>query len=171
MKIIEALKELKIIEKKMMRNFESITRYSSIVSIERPHFDTEAKQRQEVKSYLQANIDLQERYRDLKKKIERTNLEVKVELLGQKYTLSDLLIIKRKIAAMMIKTYRSLNDTAAEQRLINYRSDRISEGERPKVVRFYDEEEKNKMLRHWQDLNDIIDSRLEVINATTDLIE
>jgi hypothetical protein len=39
------------------------------------------------------------------------------------------------------------------------------------VTRFYSEEEKNKELRHVMDRTEAIDGRLEVINATTELVD
>jgi hypothetical protein len=48
----------------------------------------------------------------------------------------------------------------------------IGAGERsPQVVLFYDEKDKIAGLDKWQDLYNNIDSRLEVINATTDLVD
>ena len=78
MKIIEALKKLKVIEKRMEKNKSQITQYASMISTERPIFDTEEKQRKEVSSLIQANIDLMKEYLDLKGKIEKNNITVKV---------------------------------------------------------------------------------------------
>ncbi len=69
---------------------------------------------------------------------------------------------------MMVATYRSLNDCMAQNRL---RSAPKFDGETPKVEVLYDEREKLENIRKWQDLEDAIDSRLEVVNATTDLVE
>ena len=77
-------------------------------------------------------------------------------------------MVKRKLADRMVATYRALNDTVARDRLRNAPK---FDGETPKVEILYDERTKLDNIRKWQDLADIIDSRLEVINATTDLIE
>ena len=168
MKIVEGLKRLRIIEKRLKSNRESITRYSSMVNTERPLFENEDKQRKEVTSLIQSCQDLVKEYLETKKRIEHTNLKVTVEIGGVSYTISDLLAIKRKLAILMIKTYNSLNDTAGENRL---RHANLVEGKTPHVVRFYKEETRNEGLQIWQDLYDNIESRLEVVNATTDLIE
>jgi hypothetical protein len=151
----------------MTANSGDITRYSSMISTERPQFDTEEKQRKKVKSLAQANTDLVDEYLTLKKQIEYTNLMTEVEMNGRKYRISDLLIIKRKLAKMMQQTYLAMNTNEAQHRMPMTRS---PEGQTPTVVRLYSEEERSKNLRLWQDLYDNIDSRLEVINATTPLL-
>jgi len=80
MKIIEALKELKLIIKKIEKNADNITQYSSLVSTERPVFGSETDQKNEVSSLIQANKDLMVRYIDLKIRIDRTNMETKVTM-------------------------------------------------------------------------------------------
>ena len=168
MKIVEGLKRLRVIEKRLAANRESITRYSSMVSTEKPLFETEDKQRKEVTSLIQSCNDLVSEYLKTKKQIEQTNLKITVEIGGVSHTISDLLTLKRKLSNLMIKTYYALNDTAGESRLRNAST---VEGKTPHVVRFYKEESRNEGLRLWQDLYDNIESRLEVINATTDLVE
>jgi len=165
--IVEAMKRLRVIEKRMAANCSDITRYSSMVSTERPQFESEEIQRKTVKSLVQANTDLVSEYLKLKKKIEFTNLMTEVEIGGIKYRISDLLVIKRKLAKMMQNTYSAMNPSDAEMRIRGVRS---PEGQTPSVIRLYSEEDRSKGLRLWQDLYDNIDSRLEVINATTPLL-
>jgi len=43
MMVIEAMKRLRIIEKRMANNAEAIQRYASMVSTEKPYFDNEDK--------------------------------------------------------------------------------------------------------------------------------
>ena len=65
--LIEAMKKLRIIEKKMTNNAGSIQRYASMVSTEKTLFETDLKQRVEIKALIQSNKDLMERYLDFKK--------------------------------------------------------------------------------------------------------
>jgi hypothetical protein len=168
MKLIEAMKKIKVIEKKMAKNMEQIQNYASLPSNEKPYFENEEKQRKEVKSLIQANNDLLIEYLKIKNAIDKTNLESKIEIGGIQYSLTDLLVIKRKLAQFMIKTYNSLNDNHAQGKMRN--SFNSSDGKTIHIVRFYDETDKNNGLTKWTDLYDNIDSRLEVINATTELI-
>jgi hypothetical protein len=169
MKIIEGMKKLRVIEKRMEKNMESISKYSSLLNTERPYFETEDRQRQEVKSLLQANKNLMEEYLTLKKNLEYTNLNVVLELGGKEYSISELLVLKRKMARTMIDTYGSLNAKSANLRLSSSRM--RGEEKTPQAVRLYKEEDKNAGLAQWQDIYDNIDSRLEVLNATEDLKE
>ena len=172
MKIVEGLKRMRVIEKKLVQNADNVTRYASMVSTEKPLFETDVKQKKEVNSLLQSSNDLLTEYLGIKRKVEETNLAVFATIDGTKYSLSDLLIIKRKMASQMMFVYQSLNDTEGKKRLGQVRGWGAGEGgNTPTVVRFYKEEDKNAGLKKWQELYDNIDSRLEVINATTDMIE
>ena len=168
MKLIEAMKRLRVIEKRMEKNVEYINRYASTISSDKPLFDTEEKQRREVKALIQSNQDLMNEYLILKKKIESTNLSTVVSMGGFSYTISDLLVIKRRLAKLMMATFEALNENQGRQR------EKFSavgpDGKRPYVVRFYNEEERNEGLRKWQELADNIDSRLEVLNAMTTIV-
>lgn len=168
MKIIEALKKLRLIEKKMDGNNARITQYSSILSTERPIFETEAKQRAEVTSLLQANMDLLKEYLRLKCDIEKTNLTVEVKTSIGTYTIAELLILKRTLAQKARQTYEALQDGAAMMRMRNA----PSTGDKPvQLIRMYDETVKNAGIRSWMEFHYEIDGTLEVVNATTDLIE
>lgn len=168
MKVVEGMKKLKIVEKKMRSNCQNITRYASMVNTERPLFETEVKQEKEVKSLVQSNVDLMKEALELKKKIERTNLETAVRIGGESYTISDLLFIHHRMGELMLSTFYSMNDTEGNKRLRN--APPSTEGRTPQVVRMYKEETRNEGLKKWQELLDNITMRLEVINATTDLV-
>lgn len=168
MKIVEALKKLRVIEKRMAGNSAAISEYCSKVTTEMPRFPSVDEQKKEVQGLIQANTDLMTLYLKLKRSVEYTNLTTKVEIGGQKYSLADLLVIKRKMARSMINTFSSLNDSKAQSRL---RFAPNFEDSKPQVELLYNEKDKLNGLRKWQDLYDNIDSRLEVLNATLDLAE
>jgi len=170
MKIVEGLKELRIIEKRMNKNIEQISEYSSILNVERPVFGDEETQRKKVSQLIQSNNDLLKEYLELKRRIDRTNLEVTVEIRGEQYTLADALAIKRKLSPIMLDTYNALTTHAADKKLM-VRKMASESGQVVSVVRLYREEDKLEGLSKWQDLYDNIESRLEVINATRDLLE
>lgn len=174
--LTEAMKELRIIEKKL-KDTDEIERYASILDNEKPAFESEDEQRREIKKIIQSKNDLVKRYLLLKKRIEYTNIMTEVGYneknslidrflkpeIYKIYTISDLLSIKRKLAALMIKIYESLNTTAAENRKRSIDSNM--------VIRLYNEKEKMFGIRKWRTLSDEIEMRLETINATTKLLE
>ena len=167
--IVEALKRLRRIEKKITSNNAEVTRYASGLSSRKPLFDTEDKQLQEVKSLTQSSVDLVQEYLKLKRRIDLTNLAITVDIEGQRRTIAEWLIVKRKTADLMIGVFSALDDSAASAAR---REDRMysGEGKSPQVVKYYKEEAKMKELRSWQDVKEAIDGRLEVVNATTSLV-
>jgi hypothetical protein len=170
MMLVEGMKRLRVIEKRMANNSARINDYAAMVSTEKSYFETDDRQKQEIKKLIQSNTDLLDEYLNLKKRIEYTNLSTTIEMGGRTYAISDLLVIKRKLASMMINTYNSLNDGQAKGRLSRLSIGDTTSGQRPHVVRLYREEDKIEGLQKWQDLEDNIESRLEVINATTPLM-
>lgn len=169
MKIVEGLKRLKVLEKRIASNAIDITKYASVLSTEKPAFETEEKQREEVKKLIQASEDLATEYLKLKSQIEKTNLQVTASINGKTHTLSEFLIIKRKLARMMQGIYEALNIGAAESRAHVARG--YGSEQKVSVTQLYDEANRNQKLREWQELYEAVDSRLEVINATEDLVE
>jgi hypothetical protein len=165
MKIVEGMKELKVILKRMDKNNKQITEYAALPDNERLHFGSKDNQSKEIKKLIQANIDLSKNYLVLKQQIEKTNLVTVVEIDGKPYTISEMLVLKRTLAKMLVQTYKSLNDSQARMRITQVRGEK-----QPIVEKFYDETEKNAGERFWDDLYHTIDSRLEVINATTELL-
>ena len=164
------MKQLKVTEKKMAHNTERINQYASLVSSERPIFGTEVEQRKQIQSLIQSNTDLAKEYLVLKKRIDFTNLQTQVTIGKESFAIADLLQIKRNIALLMKKTYQALNDRQAEARLASIRQQPTGD-KPPRIERMYDENAKYEGLQYWQGLEDEIETRLEVINATTDLLE
>lgn len=165
MKIIEALKAQKRTDDKINHNCELIQNYAAKLSTEKPLFETDEDQRIEVKKLEHANESLKSYYLWLKRSIDYTNVMTEVEINGKVYTITDLLNLKRLGCDMMERTYNSLNDDKAIRRLSRSQMDNVT------IDRFYDERQKNTKLAEWRNLKDAITSKLEIVNATTDLLE
>jgi 16S rRNA C1402 N4-methylase RsmH len=171
MTITEGLKKLKLIEKRIQKNCAEIVKYSSLLSTERPIFETENKQREEVSKLIQANTDLEGEYCRIKAMIDYTNLMIYVQIDNENRSIHDWLTLLRKTGKLLIQTYESLTDKDALTR-ITMRNLRDKETTNPTIVRLYDENTKRNNLRKWEDLiaGKTIEGRLEVINATTKLM-
>lgn len=170
MTITEGLKKLKLITKRIAKNCEEIERYSSLLSNEKPIFETEVKQREEVRKLIQSNQDLEREYCRIKAMIDYTNLMVIVQIEDEKRTIHSWLTVLRKTGQQLIKTYHSLSDRDASSRQMRFRDKETNMA--PTVLRLYDENEKRTALRKWEDLTSgkTIEGRLEVVNATTHLL-
>jgi hypothetical protein len=98
-------------------------------------------------------------------------LIVFVQIDNEKRSIHDWLILLRKTGKSIISTYESLTDKEA----LNRSNVRLRDKDTPipTVLRLYDENEKRNNLRKWEDLisGKTIEGRLEVINATTNLID
>jgi len=169
MKIVQGLKKLRVIEKRMAKGIEEIQVLSSALSNEKPVMGNEEKQETEVKSLVQSNFDLVEEYLRLKLALEKTNLEVSTSISGEARTLSEWLVIRRKLGSTMLSTVGAMNDRAAENRRTLNRG-LTPEGQAVHVVRFYDEKTKMDRLRQLTDRLEAIDGKLEVVNATTNVV-
>ena len=171
MTIVEGLKKLKRIEKRMARNSDEIQKYSSILSTEKPVFETEKKQREEVQSLIQSNIDLDAEYCRIKAMIDYTNLVTVVTIGEETRSIHSWLTLLRRTGGQLINTYRSLTTKEADSRQGRYRD--TTTGLTPQVIRLYDENDKRNGMRKWEDLisGKEIEGRLEVINATTQLLD
>jgi hypothetical protein len=170
LKLIEGMKKLKVIAKKIQTNIERINQYASIPSNEKPYFGDEKAQEKEVKSLIQSNEDLVKEYLNLKKRIDLTNLKTIVTIGNETYVLADWLILRRGLSKQMQGTFTALNDVYAESRMKSSSRLPNTADKLAHVVRFYDEREKNEQLQHWVDVDDAIEMRLETVNALTDLL-
>jgi len=167
--LIEGMKELRLILKKMQGNNTRVTEYASLVSTEKPYFDSKVDQKNKIKALIQANMDLLQRYLDVKKAIERTNLRTIITIGNKQHSVSELLVLKRVLGKYALDTYNSLNDTQARAKMDAFR--RSASPDREILIeRMYEEEEKHQALRYWQEFLSDLDGRLEVVNATTELI-
>ena len=164
MKIVEGLKRLQTIERKIYTNNKNITKYSSIINCERPIFNSVEEQKQKVKLLINENTLLCEEYLILKDKIDYTNNTIKIEINNELRTINQFLNLKRKIGKLLISTYESLNESYSENRFCNFRGNNI------RIERMYDESYKIENLDYWNDILEQIDGKLEVYNATTDIL-
>ncbi len=173
MKLIEGMKQLKIIEKKMAANSLRIGEYAAIVSTERPAFSSADEQKAGIKSLIQSNRDLAEQYLALKRRVDLTNLNATVAINGRNYTIVDLLVLRRGLAKALKATFLALREDQAQQRLGSLQRQfgtTLTGDKTPHIERMYEEREKHEEIQKIQNLEDEIETRLETINAVTELV-
>lgn len=173
-KLVEALKERKLISKKLEGVIEKIQKYSSITSVEKPAFDDEFEQKKQVQSLVQSGLDLLKRFDELKTSIDKTNLQTMfripkgIIMKEHEISLSEALTYKQKYKDYQ-NIFKSLNRNTADAKLRQILQN--SDGTRAYSIQLFDEEFKNNWEKDLQMKLDYIDSHLEMLNATTDLIE
>lgn len=177
MKIIEAMKEMPLIIKKIEANNSKIGAYASTLSTVTDHpFGSIENQKKEVSSLVQSNEDLVKRYLMLQRSLAYTNTQVKVAVNGEVKTITEWLHIRNAgnissngLHGAMLATYNSLNTSVANGMLRNITAD-LSETTL-QVIRCYEQKKADENIERLTDMYDGIDAQLEVTNATTDLIE
>lgn len=171
MKIIEALKELPLIEKRVQKQTTQIQEYSSYIAGQ-PAFETEEKQKKEVDALLQSNNDLVDRYENLTNRLSFTNATVTVEIEGQKRTIRGWITFKNKTALLLKNSIAALNMTNAQSNLSIIQSKgQLNLETGLQLKRTYKEEDKLKLQNSLQATLDKIDATLEIVNVNTDLVE
>lgn len=174
MKIIEALKELPLIDKKILRNTELIQKYSSEMIAGENYqyvFGSADKQREEVKSLLQSTDDLIARKAKIRRALAITNANVSVTIHGVTRTISEWIEYRQKGIDLQIKALGACNLTNANQQVAAQRGRiEIAEGG-IRFERFFDEKANNEATAKLLDIQAAIDPQLEIVNATTDLKE
>jgi len=94
---------------------------------------------------------------------------VRIEYGGKTYSLSELLTMKRKGLGFLNSTYKSLDSSKTEAAVRGIKT--TESAKEVTVVKYYDEAMKMNKLREIQDMLYHMDGRLEVVNATTELME
>lgn len=171
MKIIEALKELPLIEKKIQKNLSQIQTYSSNLNkgddTDLP-FKSEGEQQKVVDALLQSTRDLVKHKAQLRSQLAVTNAQVKVTIDTMTATIAEWIEYREGGLEKIIAAHNALNDNTAQNLLKTTPVD-LQKGVR--TLRFYDEAKRNEEIERLQDIKGKIDSSLEMVNATTDLVE
>jgi len=169
MMLIEGMKDLKLIEKRLNRTAVEVQKYSSLLDNEKPLLDTEAAQRDKVKSLEQQGKDLYTLYLTTKRNVDYTNCMTPVEINGETLTISQWLQVRLKAGSWLKNVYESMNEQEAESHMMR----RYGGGASGDIgiVRMYDEAGRMEKLNEVIERIENIDGRLEVVNATTELME
>jgi len=166
MKIIEALKELPLIEKKVKSNIASISKYAALASNEEPPFTDAKTQRAKISAWIQANEDLSANYENIRNRLAKTNSNSVVDINGKKKTINEWLSYRNVTSGFAEGTYLSLSP---ENTLKNSKITGDDALEGYAVQRMYNEEDKLKALEDIMETRERIDAALEMHNAITDL--
>lgn len=178
--LTNALKELRLIKKKMRKNVELVRQYSSISSDYELFFPSKEEQKQKVQSLIQAQEDHVKRFLLLKRRVEFTNVMIQTEIDGQKFSMSDLIQIRvqskkeerksnldlRKVdgvVSLLFRTYNAMSDDYGEEKI------RLRGGA-GKIIRFYDEQEKQEKINRLEEFVENVGDELDTFNTVTKLL-
>lgn len=169
MKIIEGLKKIKDLNRQADDLFDLIFKNQSIMSYETP---TYSDQKEKVKGWIQAHKDTLLEIEKLRERIAKTNVLtfVTIEIDGKEITKSihSWITRRRDLVDKELKVYQNLNDRGLREQII---AGTTESQVQLKIIRFYDHERRDKMKNILSNEKYLIDGKLEVVNAITDIVE
>lgn len=169
MKLIEGLKQIKDLRRKADDLKEKISKHSAHASFETPVY---SNQGQQVREWLQAYSDILKKILELRIAIQRTNLatQVTIELGGKKVTksIAEWVHRRRDLATLECEAWKALTDRGIREGQVKGTGGDMVD---VRIVRYYDPAERDKMVDQFTSEPVLIDARLEIVNAVTDLIE
>lgn len=171
MKIIEAMKRVKANIEKMEDLRNKITKNAAHLSVETPMYGD--KQRETVRGWLQAFTDLSQENIRLLVAIQKTNLATEVSIeIGGKHVVKNIAewVHRRRTYAEYDRlVWEALGDRGLKEQTVA--STTGAEPTRVTIIRNFDPAERDEKVDMYRTEPHMIDSALEVVNATTDLIE
>lgn len=169
MKIIEALKQIKDLTRKADDLRSKIGKFSAHLNFETPMYQD---QKGQVGGWLQAHSDILKEILHLRFAIQITNINTSITIdLGDKpvtKTIAEWIHRRRDLATLEKMAWVMLTDKNLKEGVA---TDSQNEKREVKIVRCYDPALRDRMIELFTTEPSAIDSRLEVVNAVTSLIE
>ena len=175
MKIIEGMKQIKDLQRKASDLRSKVKDYAADLDINTPVYPD---QQNKVTGWLQAHEDIVQEICRLRFAIQKTNIATQVEIdLGGKAvvkTISEWIQRRRDLAEIDAQAWSGLGHMERSGKL---REGQIA-GPTPdspprdvKLRRYYDPELRDRKLDLCRSEPLLVDAKLEVVNAITDLVE
>ncbi len=168
MKIIQAMKQLKDLAVKAEDLRKKIAQHSAALNYETPLYpDTKGT----VDGWLQAHSDIAKEILRLRIAIQKTNLAVSVPIdfdgTVVTKTIAEWIHRRRDLAALEATAWRGLTDRGLKEGNAQQSTGNTVE---VRIVRNFDPVVRDRKIVAYASEPNRIDSELEVVNATTDLI-
>lgn len=169
MKIIEAMKKIKDLMRKAEDLRNKVGKYCT-------DYDKDASiyedQRGQITSWMDSHNGIIKEILSLRESVQRTNLETKVsiEIDGKhvEHSIAGWIHRRRDLASLELKCWSKLTDEG-KQKLIAY-NDETGNPNAAKLRLYYNPQVRDEMREVYGSEPSLIDGRLEVVNATTDLV-
>jgi hypothetical protein len=170
MKIIEALKESEDLKRQVASLTSKISTECAILSHETPKYGSD--QQKTIAGWIQGAHDRVKRIEELRLAINYTNMVTPVTLeVGNNNvtkSIASWILRRRDLCALDASVWNRVGDRNLREGQIQ-----LSNGDKQEVTitRFYSPTERDEMVEQYSAEPTIIDSRLEVMNAVTDLVD
>lgn len=170
MKIIEALKQIKDLQRKAEDIKSKIEKHCADLDCETPIYPDQKRQ---VSEWIQSHGDIIKEILSLRFRIQKTNVltEVEIELDGKfvKKTIAEWIHRRRDLARLQESGWRALTDRGLKEGA-TYQLTPSSPVTNVKRRLYFDPVERDKKIELYRSEPAKIDSTLEITNATTDLL-
>lgn len=178
MKLIEGLKMQKDLARKVDDLRKKIQVHASYSSIERPVYqdkeepDSPKAQTEQVRQWVQSCGDIVKMIANLRLRVQYTNLitPVTIELGGKKITktIAEWIHWRRDFADMHYQVHSCLTDKNIREGIItNTQNEKVQVN----IVRCYEPAARDASMELYRSMKYQIDSTLEIVNATTEMVE
>lgn len=168
MKLIEGMKQIKDLVRKAEDLRKRVAECSADLDIETPRYDG---QKEKLAGWVQAYTDLLREILRLRFCIAKTNLntEVAIELGGKVVTktIAEWIHRRRDLAGLELLIWTAQSDKGLKEGQIKQSDGQARD---VKIRRYYNPEERDEKINALKSEPLLIDSKLEVINAITDLM-
>ena len=170
MKIIQAMRELRDLAEKAADLRAKVAAHCAHLSTDTPKYED---LKEKIKEWTQGHEDTLKRILHLRTSIQRTNLltNVTIELDGRHvtHTIAEWIHRRKDLAPQALKLWSDIGDGNRREGQVQ-----LAPGADPlvvKIVRHWDPEERDRRMDLYRREPSIIDGHLEIVNATTELIE
>lgn len=171
MKLIEAMKKIKELQVKADDLRGKVKQHSADLNFETPLYaDTKAK----VNEWIQSHSDVLKEILKLRVSIQKTNLatsvDVQIDEKTMTKTIAEWIHRRRDLATAEHSMWSGLTDRGLRE---GTQTPTISGGVpfEVKIRRYFDPTERDAKIELYRSEPGVIDRTLEVVNATTDVIE
>lgn len=169
MKLIEALKQIKDLQRKAEDLRNKVAQHSAHMNFETPVYPD---QKAQVASWVQAHTDILKEILRLRVAIQKTNTmtSVVIELDGKQVTktIAEWIHRRRDLSGLDRDMWKKLTDRGLKEGM---GTNSMQQPIEVKIVRCYDPKERDNKIMAFDSEPSTIDGKLEIVNATTDLME
>jgi hypothetical protein len=174
MKIVEALKKIPDLQRKAEDIRRNLAKFCADLDNEKPEYETPEKQKAQITTWLQSHSDILKEIEILRTRIQKTNLETDVDI-----EVSEGKTVTKSIARW-IHRRKDLSKLEAESwQCLTSRNLQAKGYQKPgdetvliaNVRKYYDQQLRDRKLADLLSEKSLIDGKLEVVNAVTDLLE
>lgn len=176
MKLIEALKEVKSILRKMEDLRKKIASHCADLDVMQPTYGSASEQEKKVSGWLQSHDDSALALTNLKKKIQDTNLQTPVVIkVGDNdimRSIAEWIIRRREIIDLQLLAYTSLGDRGLSEKGLRAigSPEEMKKLQNARVRFYFNASERDKNIDILKNEKESIDKALEIANVVTELL-